>query len=71
MSDRNDYRNLSMRIPLTWLDRADELTPRLELARPPEMALLGAISRSDVLRLALARGLAELERESALQDSLR
>ena len=65
MADRNDFRNLSMRVPDAWLQRADALAARLELARPPEMAILGTVSRADVIRLALARGLAELERQES------
>ncbi len=50
---------ISLRIDPTTLDHADSLVPRLSKVR--ELAALGTVSRSQVLRLALARGLAELE----------
>ena len=57
-----DARNLSLRVPLTWLSRADALIATMEAERPPELATAGAIARADVIRVALVRGLASLER---------
>lgn len=52
----------TLRLPQDLLDRADELIPTV--ARIPEMAAGGEVLRSDVLRLALARGLAALETQA-------
>lgn len=53
---------LVIRVPSTLAERADALTPIL--AADPELGAVGRVTRSAVLRLALARGLASLERSS-------
>ena len=54
---------LMLRLPQTLLDRADELVPVVETS---ELGIaLGRVTRSAVIRLAIARGLADLERELA------
>jgi len=53
---------IALRVPADVLERAAELVPRLN-ARPEHQAR-GAVTRSDVLRLALVRGLLEIERET-------
>jgi hypothetical protein len=50
---------ITLRLPQTLLDRADHLIDRL--SRDEEAVLLGRVSRSIVLRLALLRGLEQLE----------
>jgi hypothetical protein len=52
---------IALRVPADLLHRADALAPRLN--RLPEHAARGAVKRSDVLRLALVRGLDVLEHE--------
>lgn len=52
---------IALRVPAELLRRADALAPRLN--RLPEHQARGTVKRSDVLRLALVRGLLELERE--------
>lgn len=51
----------ALRLPADMLDRADALAPLV--AADPERAGTGAVNRSDVLRLALAKGMAALERQ--------
>lgn len=51
----------SLRLQQVLLDRADALIPAV--AALPSSQAHGSIVRSDVLRLALSRGLDELERE--------
>lgn len=53
----------SLRLSQDLLDRADALIPTL--AHLAGSSPSGELARSDVLRLALARGLAELEREAS------
>lgn len=55
----SDSSIVTLRLPQTLLDRADRLIERL--ARDEEAVLLGRVSRSIVLRLALLRGLEQLE----------
>ena len=55
---RNDVQ-IVLRLPQTIRDRADALIPALE-ARP-DIAALGKVTRSKVIRLALVRGLEILE----------
>jgi hypothetical protein len=50
---------ITLRLPQALLDRADQLIDRL--SRDEEAVLLGRVSRSIVLRLALLRGLEQLE----------
>lgn len=52
---------IALRVPADALERAELLVPRLN-ARPEHQAR-GAVTRSDVLRLALLRGLQALERD--------
>lgn len=52
---------LVLRVPSNFLRRADALRPKL--AQNPGLLMVGRVTRSAVMRLALARGLAELERE--------
>jgi hypothetical protein len=51
----------SVRLPKDVVRRLDALVPKLE--RVPTIAALGPLTRSKVLRLALARGLEVLEAE--------
>lgn len=51
----------SLRLPEDFVKRADALIKRLGAV--PEFAALGDVSRSKVLRLAIAKGLAALEAE--------
>ena len=52
---------LSLRVTVDMIKRADALRPRL--ARDPTLAALGQVSRSAVIKLAIARGLEVLEHE--------
>jgi len=54
---------VTLRLPQSLVDRADALTDAL--ARDEEALLLGRVSRSIVLRLALLRGLEVLESQVA------
>jgi len=49
----------SMRLPSSLLERADALIESLQL--DPSLSMMGSMTRSKVLRLALARGLEDLE----------
>ena len=51
----------ALRLPSDLLERADALVERV--AADPERAGTGMVTRSDVLRLALVRGLTTLERK--------
>ena len=51
----------SVRLPREFVKRLDALVPRLE--QVPTFAALGPLTRSKVLRLALARGIEVLEAE--------
>lgn len=53
--------NTNVRLPLALVDRADRLLPLAVDA--PELAMAGKVTRSDVLRLAILRGLTQLEAE--------
>lgn len=57
----DDSCNLSIRVLKALVDRLDGLVPAL--ADDPRMQVLGKVSRSDVARAAMVRGLEELERE--------
>ena len=50
----------TMRIPQALIERADALVPKMNDI--PVQRARGTVSRSDVLRLAMARGMAALER---------
>jgi predicted transcriptional regulator len=57
---------ISLRVSDALLERIDRLTPALE--GRPELTARIEPTRSDVLRLALARGVAELEQELDVED---
>lgn len=58
----------AVRLPIGLVDRADRLIP--VASRLPDFAAMGSVSRAGVVRVALARGLALLERDAArLPDS--
>jgi hypothetical protein len=52
---------ISMRLPQELLERADALIPAIEA--DPELGSFGRASRAAVLRLALVRGLQQLEEQ--------
>ncbi len=52
---------VSIRMPKSFVDRVDRLIPRLQAI--PQFAAVGHMSRSKVLRLAIAAGLEHLESE--------
>lgn len=58
---REPLNAVNLRLPKHMIDRADALRAFAE--RAPELAVLPSVSRSDVLRLALLRGLEHLEAE--------
>ena len=53
---------LVIRVPSTLAERVAALTP--VLAADPDLGAVGRVTKSAVVRLALARGLASLERSS-------
>jgi hypothetical protein len=57
----NSKAQTALRIEVQMLKRADLLVPHL--AKDPLMRAIGQVSRSSVLRVALAKGLIALERE--------
>ena len=57
------HKNLNVRVSIDLADRLEALRPALE--RKPEYAGRASISGADVARLALALGVAQLEREAA------
>ena len=59
----SDTTILTLRLPKSFVDRADALIDRL--AEDEEALLLGRVSRSIVLRLAVLRGLEVLEAQVA------
>lgn len=54
---------LSLRIPMEWVHRADDLIPGVR-KQQTELLAMGRISRSTVLRLAILRGLEALEKQT-------
>lgn len=68
MAARVSMENINVRIPPALIERTDALMPVASAA--PELAMLVNVTRSDVLRLALLRGLAQLEAEYAGQPVL-
>jgi hypothetical protein len=64
----NSKAQTALRIELELLNRAELLVPVLR--RDPLVRALGQVSRSSVLRIALAKGLALLERETGTVPSL-
>jgi hypothetical protein len=59
----SDATIITLRLPKSLVDRADSLID--ELAEDEEALLLGRVSRSIVLRLAVLRGLESLEGQVA------
>jgi hypothetical protein len=57
----------TLRLPMELLERADALIPAL--SHHATASASGELVRSDVLRLALLRGLTELERETSRGQS--
>lgn len=55
---------VTLRLPKSLVDRADALIPKLE--QDPGMQIMGRVSRSIVLRLAVLRGLEELEKRDSV-----
>ena len=64
----NSKAQTALRIELELLNRAELLVP--VLSRDPLVRALGQVSRSSVLRIALAKGLALLEQETGTVPSL-
>jgi len=58
---------VTLRLPSDLVDRVDALLPALN--RHPELLAFGRVSRSAVVRLALADGLRRLEARVAAADS--
>ena len=54
-------RLLAVRLQPDWQRRADALIPHVAADPQPELAALVRVTRSTVLRLAIARGIALLE----------
>ena len=63
----SDSSIVTLRLPQTLIDRADALIE--SLAREEEAVLLGRVSRSIVLRLAVLRGLEQLEAQQKQRSS--
>lgn len=59
----SDTTIITLRLPQSFVDRADALIA--DLAQDEESLLLGRVSRSIVLRLAVLRGLETLEAQVA------
>lgn len=64
----SDLVNVNSRLPRPMLERLDALLPAVSEA--PELAMVVTVRRSDVIRLALLRGIRQLEAEYAGQPSL-
>jgi len=64
----NSKAQTALRIELELLNRAELLVP--VLSRDPLVRALGQVSRSSVLRIALAKGLALLEQETGTVPTL-
>lgn len=60
--------NTNVRLPVNLVNRVDRLLPTAAAA--PELAMAGRVTRSDVLRLAILRGLDVLEVELGQQQEL-
>jgi len=56
-------KTIPVRLPPALVDRLDAVTPAAAAA--PELATAGKVTRSDVLRLAVLKGLEQLEAEYA------
>lgn len=60
---REALRPVNLRLPRAMLSRAEALCELLSDTPAPELAILPNVTRSDVLRLCLLRGLEAIERE--------
>lgn len=65
----SDTTIITVRLPQSFVDRADALIANL--AKEEESLLLGRVSRSIVLRLAVLRGLEALEAQVARRNDAR
>jgi hypothetical protein len=65
----SDTTIITVRLPQSFVDRADALIANL--AKEEESLLLGRVSRSIVLRLAVLRGLEALEAQVARRTEAR
>jgi hypothetical protein len=65
----SDTTIITLRLPRSFVDRADTLIA--QLAEDEEALLLGRVSRSIVLRLAVLRGLEALETQVASRNEAR
>jgi len=65
----SDATIITLRLPKSFVDRADSLIA--QLAEDEEALLLGRVSRSIVLRLAVLRGLEALEAQVATRAESR
>jgi len=65
----SDATIITLRLPKSFVDRADSLIA--QLAEDEEALLLGRVSRSIVLRLAVLRGLEALEAQVATRAEIR
>jgi hypothetical protein len=65
----SDTTIITLRLPQSFVDRADALIA--DLAQDEESLLLGRVSRSIVLRLAVLRGLETLEAQVASRAEAR
>jgi hypothetical protein len=65
----SDTTIITVRLPQSFVDRADALIA--SLAKEEESLLLGRVSRSIVLRLAVLRGLEALEAQVARRSDAR
>jgi len=65
----SDTTIITLRLPQSFVDRADALIA--DLAEDEESLLLGRVSRSIVLRLAVLRGLETLEAQVARKSESR
>jgi hypothetical protein len=63
----SDTTIITVRLPQSFVDRADALIDNL--AKEEESLLLGRVSRSIVLRLAVLRGLEALEAQVARRNA--
>jgi hypothetical protein len=63
MARIKQFDHLTLRLPHDLVVRVDDLVPVAGAA--PELSVVGTVTRADVLRLALLRGLAVLEAELA------
>ena len=66
---QDDSCNLSIRVLRSLVDRLDQLVP--DMAGDPRMHVLGKVSRSDVARAAMVRGLEILELEYRAEQAAR